>query len=240
MTMVNAVYTTGVQLFEPRCGYDLIAPYYELWRWFRFWRLNEAPIILQWLKSLPLGLGLDAGSGTGPYIPDITALGHRCIAFDLSWQMLRINREKSADHTHTSSVFYSQGHIGSLPFRDSQFDWVLCSRVLSHMMHLTPVLREFTRVLKHGGECLLSDVHPNHPYTHVAIPTNGGKVAIETHKHSLEDLKKAISEVQYFEVVSLDEYYLTDLLSMPSKEDFEKLYQYSNTAIFYVYRLRKY
>ena len=239
MTISNAACMTGVQLFEPRHGYDLIAPYYELWRWFRLWRLNEAPIIRQWLQSLPLGLGLDAGSGTGPYIPDIIALGHRCVAFDLSWQMLHINREKRTEHTHTASVFYSQGHIDSLPFSNSQFDWMLCSRVLSHVAHLTPVLSEFSRVLKPGSECLVSDVHPNHPYTHVAIPTDSGEVAIETHKHSLEDLKKAISDVRYFEVVSLDEYYLTDLLSMPSKEDFEKLYQHSNTPIFYVCRLSK-
>ena len=121
---------------------------------------------------------------------------------------------------YTASIFYSQGHIGSLPFRDSQFDWVLCSRVLSHVTHLTPVLREFSRVLKRGSECLISDVHPNHPYTHVAIPTDGGKIAIETHKHSLDDLKKAISDVGYFEVVSLDEYYLTDLLSIAPQRRF--------------------
>src|SRR5207247_2542182 len=82
------------QPFDPRHGYDLTAPYYESWRWSEFWRQNEAPIILEWLASLKPGVGLDAGSGTGPYVCQIVRLNHRCVAVDISPKMLAVNKRK--------------------------------------------------------------------------------------------------------------------------------------------------
>lgn len=237
--LVDELRKLGKQLLKPRQGYDLSAPYYELWHWFQFWRLNEAPIIKRWLESLKLGVGLDAGSGTGTYICDITELGHRCVAIDLSWQMLSLNRKKTNDHICNSPVLYVQGNIEALPFKANQVDWILCSRVLSHVPHITYVLREFSRVLKKHGECLISDIHPAHPYTHVAILINDRKIAIETHKHSIGHFKEAVSNVQDFQLVSLDEYYLEDLHWKPPRRNFDKLYRHSNTAVFYVSRLIK-
>lgn len=239
MLTIDKVKETGVKLLDPRNGYDLIAPYYEEWHWFRFWRLNEAPIIEQWLGDLKPGFGLDAGSGTGPYIPCIIQSGHRCVAFDLSWQMLSTNREKTNGYTDGSPVLYMQGKIDALPFRDSQFDWILCSRVLSHASHITSVLREFARVLKKHGVCLISDVHPEHPYNHVEIPMNGTKVGIKTYKHSIEDFGRVVSSLQDFQLLDLDEYHLKDLCWQPPEADFGKLYYHSNPAVFYVSRLKK-
>jgi ubiquinone/menaquinone biosynthesis C-methylase UbiE len=228
------------QPLDPRQGYDLIAPYYEEWRWFKFWRLNEAPLIRQWLESLPRGLGLDAGSGTGPYIPDIIELGHRCVAVDLSHQMLRINKQGRAAQTNAAAaVSHVQADVSTLPFNESQFDWILCSRVLSHLPSQMIVLQEFARVLKSGGECLISDVHPEHPYKHVSIPAWNGEIAIETHKHSLGSLKTVVSDIRDLQIVSLNEYYFRNLLSKPSRAEFEKLYRYSDAAVFYICRLKK-
>jgi SAM-dependent methyltransferase len=166
MLIIDKVKETGVQLLDPRNGYDLIAPYYEEWHWFRFWRQNEAPIIEQWLGDLKPGFGLDAGSGTGPYIHRITQFGHRCVAFDLSWQMLSINREKE-------------------------------------------------------------------------IPMNGTKLGIKTYKHPIGDFRRAVSSLQGFQLLDLDEYYLKDLCWQPPEANFSKLYCHSNPAVFYVSRLKK-
>lgn len=236
---VERALNVSKQFLDPRRGYDLIASYYDGWRWSKFWRLNEAPIILQWLESLQPGLGLDAGSGTGPYICDAIKFHHRCVAFDLSLNMLKINERKNFKCSQPAPVLYTRGDISALPFKDEVFDWLLCSRVLSHVFDIAPVLHEFTRVLKVGGECLISDVHPLHPYTHMAIPAKDGKVAIETYKHSVESLRRVISNIQHLQLLSLDEYYFSDLYSPPPRAEFEKLYRSSNTAIFYVCRLRR-
>jgi ubiquinone/menaquinone biosynthesis C-methylase UbiE len=239
MTLSANTGSTHQQIMTPRSGYDLIAPYYEQWRWFHVWRLNEAPLIQQWLRSVSPGFGLDAGSGTGPYLADISACGHRCVAMDLSWQMLRRNKQKCDRHACPLPVFHVQGTIDHLPFTERQFDWVLCTRVLSHIQDITGVLAEFARVLSSGSECLVSDIHPQHPYTHMAIATDRGKITLETHKHSLDTLQRAVADVDKFRIVSMHEYALADLIAPPSQADFQKLYSHSNTAMFYLCKLQK-
>lgn len=224
---------------DPRRGYDLVAAHYERWRWFKFWRQNEAPLIRKWLKGLEPGPGLDAGSGTGTYVADILEHKHSCIAVDLSAKMLKINKRKRGKIEQTDRVFYVQADISNLPLIDEQFDWALCSRVLSHAPDVSSVLKEFARVLKKGGQCLLSDVHPDHPYTRVAIPAGQRKIAIQTYKHPLEELRSHISALGSFNLMSLCEYRMADLCSAPSRADFEKLYRYDNPAVFYVCRLQK-
>jgi ubiquinone/menaquinone biosynthesis C-methylase UbiE len=227
------------EALDPRRGYDLIASYYEKWRWSKFWRKNEAPIILEWLESLQPGLGLDAGSGTGPYLCDAVRFHHRCIAVDISPNMLAVNKRKQRDCAKVAAVSYAQADISALPFKDKTFDWILCSRVLSHISDIRPVLHEFARVLKEGSECLISDVHPNHPYTNVEIRGREVKVAIRTYKHALESTEQAISEIPHLQLLSLDEYHLKDLHSKPGTIEFGKLYDSPNPAVFYVCRLRR-
>lgn len=239
MASAEKILNDKQQILSPRYGYDLIAPYYEQWKWFKFWQQNEAPIIRRWLNSLNPAFGLDAGSGTGVYIPDIIKAGHTCMAVDISYAMLSLNRKKRVAEMHNSSVLFTQANINSLPLKDSQFDWVLCTRVLSHVSNTKPVLQEFSRVLKPGGECLISDVHPDHPYTNVSIGTEQGKISLETYKHSFRSLKTAISSVDTLELAGLDEYRLMNLYSKPSRVDFEKLYRSPNSAIFYTCRLKK-
>jgi ubiquinone/menaquinone biosynthesis C-methylase UbiE len=225
-------------ILEPRQAYDLIAPFYEQWKWFGFWRLNEGPIVRQWLKSLKPGWGLDAGSGTGAYIPDIVEFGHNCVAVDISWNMLMQNKTQGFPHS-SASITYLQGDISALPFGEKTFDWILCSRVLSHIERIDNVLEEFTRVLKKEGECLICDVHPDHPYSVVAVPQNGEKVAIETYKHSIKSLRQKVSQIPAIQLSTLDEYHLNDLRWKPPPSTFGKLYRHINPAIFYVLKLKK-
>jgi ubiquinone/menaquinone biosynthesis C-methylase UbiE len=237
--MLNNVGVSANRVLEPHAGYDFVASRYEEWPWVRFWDLNEAPIVRRWLKNLDIGIGLDAGSGTGPYISNILELGHRCIAIDVSREMLKINRARTLGYSVRSMVQYVQGDISSIPFRSGKFDWILCSRVLSHVSDLNSTLLEFARLLKKGRECLIADVHPDHPYTNVAIPVDSRKVAIETYKHSLASYKRLVSSIEGLQLTCLDEYHFKDLFWKPPKATFAKLYDHSNPAVFYISRLRK-
>src|SRR6266851_4193146 len=91
----------------------------------------------------------------------------------------------------------------------------------TEMLFRPALMQGFARVLKGGGECLISDVHPEHPYSHVTIPTKRGEVAIETYKHSLDEVRRTVADVPGLHLSSLDEYYLTDLLSKPAFTGFE-------------------
>jgi ubiquinone/menaquinone biosynthesis C-methylase UbiE len=220
-------------------AYDLVASVYDHWHWSALWHRNEAPIVRRWLEDLQPGIGLDAGSGTGPYVTDIVTGGHRCVVVDVSSEMLHLNRLKAGTYVRDGSVEFVEANINALPFDDGQFDWILCTRVLSHLPDLIKPLREFARVLRSGGECLITDVHPNHPYEKVSIPINGKKLRIETYKHSLADFNRSIANVEDFELLKLDEYHFEDLLWRPPWQGFEKLYRHSNPAMFYTCELKK-
>jgi len=59
-------------------------------------------------------------------------------------------------HPHINEqidVFYDGKH---LPFADSYFDSVLCSEVFEHVFNLDEILQEINRVLKEGGNILIT------------------------------------------------------------------------------------
>jgi SAM-dependent methyltransferase len=227
----------GSQPLAPGRGYDLASSHYEAWHWFKFWRLNEAPIVRRWLGSIPHGVGLDAGAGIGAYLAEISMAQHRHVAIDLSSRMLSIQRGRARAFPGVL-LGSSQADAAALPFADARFDWVLCTRVLSHVPDASAVLLEFNRVLHVGGECLISDVHPSHPYTHVSVQTDSSEIRIETFKHSVTDLRRAI-QGSGLKILSFQEYRLAELAWQPPREAFGKLYRNLDTPVLYVCRVRR-
>jgi len=152
--------------------------------------------------------------------------------------MLAVQREKACGFQGVleGSV---EADLAALPLVSSRFDWVLSTRVLSHISDIRAVFREFRRVLKSGGECLISDVHPEHPYTRVSIQTDVGDIAIETHKHPIEVLRSSIRETDGLLIRSLDEYRLSDLAWKPPPETFGKLYLNPDKPVFFVCRVSR-
>src|SRR5260370_25937781 len=142
----------------PKAGYVLVAANFNDWHWVSFWRANERPQVQAWLQSLPPGMGLDAGSGTGAYVKDAYDAGHTCTQLDISFQMLAAQHSSKAASSDLSMRV--QGDISHLPFRDGAFDWLLCTRVLGHVADLATAVRGFGRVLKSVCEMFFSDIHP--------------------------------------------------------------------------------
>jgi ubiquinone/menaquinone biosynthesis C-methylase UbiE len=215
-----------------RVGYSLVAPVYEQWHWFQFWRKNEAPLVREWARSLRPGLVLDAGSGTGMYRSDLQEAGHTVIAVDLSSKMLQIQMGKYPE----AMVFSAD--VRALPLGSQSIDHILSTRVLSHIAEPECVFSEFIRVSKHNSQFLLCDVHPDHRYSDMSIPVNGERISIRTYKHSLGDLKRMIGGFS-LEVLKLQEFYLGDLFWKPPTANFENIYDEPNRPIFYVCQLRK-
>ncbi|MBC8153643.1 MAG: class I SAM-dependent methyltransferase [Bacteroidetes bacterium] len=244
--MADALHVPFV--YEPAEGYNLVAPFIDEAAWTTFWRQNEAPFVDKWIRSLPAGLGLDAGSGTGPYLPVILKAGHSSVAFDNSAEMrARYQLKYNSQFQNCPQPDYRMGSLEApLPFADQAFDWILCTRVLSHIDNLPELLAEFNRVLRPGGACLISDVHPQHPYNHtgftiypdsIAFP-DGYKINIQTNKHPVDALLKTSVDTG-FAVSVLREFDLTDLQQPPDPSMFKKLYAQPDRKIFYVLQLHK-
>lgn len=237
--MNNLIMPSSDDLFDPRTGYNIVAKYFESWHWFHFWRQNEAPIINDWLRSLNPGLGLDAGSGTGPYVEKILELGHKCISLDISREMLEVNKNKHQAFYPKSRLQFIEGDICKLPFEDNKFDWIICSRVLTHISDIRVPLSEFFRVLKHSGKCLISDIHAKHPYTVMGVKTIQGKIKIATYKHSTQQIRTTLSEIAGIEIVGISEYGMSNLQTKPSKTEFKQLYTNKDENIFFICNLQK-
>jgi SAM-dependent methyltransferase len=54
---------------------------------------------------------------------------------------------------------YLAGDLHQLPVRAETIDLVVCALALVHVRKLSPVMAEFTRVLRPGGHLVVSDIH---------------------------------------------------------------------------------
>jgi ubiquinone/menaquinone biosynthesis C-methylase UbiE len=131
-----------------------------------------------------------------------------------------------------------QADVQTLPFRAGLFDYALCTRVLSHIQMIGPVLSEFRRVTRAGAQLLISDVHPEHRYSEMTIPAGEREVAIQVFKHSVHELKTAFATAS-LQVIDFQEHRFQDLIWKPPIEKFRKIYDEPDRGIFYTCILRR-
>ncbi len=100
---------------------------------------------------------LDAGCGAGhtalafaPYVAEV-------VAYDLTLSMLEQVEKLSAER-QISNLTTQHGDVEKLPFADDTFDRVVSRYSAHHWPHTTVALAEFRRVLKPGGQFILSDI----------------------------------------------------------------------------------
>jgi SAM-dependent methyltransferase len=105
----------------------------------------QKPVVLGLLEKR--GKVLDAGCGSGLYTREVKA--EQCIAFDYSLEHLN-------SLLPGSQARPVNGDLQKLPFKKRSFDSVLCLEVLEHLKDDRQALKEIKRVLKAGGELLLS------------------------------------------------------------------------------------
>ncbi|HMI99981.1 MAG TPA: class I SAM-dependent methyltransferase [Gaiellaceae bacterium] len=111
----------------------------------------EQPIVQGILAGLPRGVAIDAGCGTGRHTAYLASLGHTVIGVDSSSAMLEHAREKVPDGE------FHEADLHDLPLPDDHVDLVVCALALVHVPDLEPVLTELVRVLRPGGDLVISD-----------------------------------------------------------------------------------
>lgn len=224
-------------ILSPKQGYNLIAPYYDSWKWQYFWRRNEHPYIERWCNTLESGWGADLGAGSGNNIGCFLKQFHHVIAYDISELMLLVCRGKYRNEIAHGQLECYVRDINELNITQRSFDWLLCNRVLSHIHDVNNVVRRMTRVLRPGGQCFISDVHPLHHYEHTHYNIGGRDIIIETHKHSIQELQKAFY-INGLAIVDLQEITRSRLLAPELASSMHSI-QDDDTPIFYYMILRK-
>ncbi|MDD5170579.1 MAG: class I SAM-dependent methyltransferase [Syntrophales bacterium] len=102
---------------------------------------------------------LDAGCGAGRHLCEaFRTRGVQVAGVDLIWKDLEKTRSflclMSAEQKGEWLV--AKGNVTRLPFMDGAFDVVICSEVLEHIVDNRVAVRELVRVLKPGGNLVVS------------------------------------------------------------------------------------
>jgi SAM-dependent methyltransferase len=132
---------------------------------------------------------LDAGCGGGRHVCEAFRIkGVDVVGIDLNWEDLcktatTLYLMHMQDGGDQRRCLISRADVVSLPFKEGAFDAVICSEVLEHIPDNRKAVRELVRVLKPGGELVvsvprylpericwaLSEAYHNEPGGHIRI-----------------------------------------------------------------------
>ena len=123
-----------------------------------FWRRLEALLALS--RSPARERALDFGGGNGVLAPTLSRLYREVCVVDLRTEMVEELREKDS----LANIKPCPGDIFALALPAACFDTIVAADVLEHIVELPPLIAEFRRLLKPGGELLVSAPSENRFY----------------------------------------------------------------------------
>jgi SAM-dependent methyltransferase len=100
------------------------------------------------------GAFLDAGCGTGLEARNLARIAPGLRYFGVDISSLRLAEAVAEGNAERSRLF--QSALETLPFAEQAFDYVGSHEVVEHVEDPAVVLREFYRVLKPGGVCVIA------------------------------------------------------------------------------------
>jgi len=148
----------------------------------------DEPVVAEFLSGRAPGVTLDAACGTGRFAEFLAARGHQVIGVDSSEDMLAHARRR------VPGAQFHVAELDQLPLPDHSADVIVCALALVHVPRLEPVLAEFARVLRPGGDLVISDIHHELVTRGSVIKARGpaGEPCIvATYRHQLGDYLRA-------------------------------------------------
>jgi ubiquinone/menaquinone biosynthesis C-methylase UbiE len=115
--------------------------------------------LAKFLKAVDLnGSILDLGTGSGYLAFPMADLNSNChvIGLDIVQETLKRNRQKVAEQDLANLDFVSYDGI-NFPFSDQSFDTIVTRYALHHFPNIQRTFREIIRILKQGGQLVISD-----------------------------------------------------------------------------------
>jgi ubiquinone/menaquinone biosynthesis C-methylase UbiE len=114
----------------------------------------EQPVVHSMIDCISAGVAVDAACGTGRHTAYLLDRGYCVIAIDSSEAMLAKARVRAP------SADIRVGSLLDLPVDDASVDLAVCALALTHFSDLTRPIAELSRIVRRGGQVILSDVHP--------------------------------------------------------------------------------
>jgi 2-polyprenyl-3-methyl-5-hydroxy-6-metoxy-1,4-benzoquinol methylase len=100
---------------------------------------------------------LDAGCGTCSHAIRLALHNYRVLGIDISASILSAGMGEVQRQGLRDRVDLSAANLRSLPFRDSQFSFILCWGVLMHIPDIRQTIAELSRVLARGGRLVICE-----------------------------------------------------------------------------------
>ena len=193
------------KILSAKDGYDKIAYHYDTWKWQKFWQANEAPLIIKWSENKKNSYGADIGVGTGRNLKIFLVNNNKIDGFDISNEMITICKQKYSDYINKGILNCCNLSIFDIINSNHKYDWIISNRVMSNIEDIEKFIHALQKIIKVGGECFISDVHPerNYDYTHMNIDNND--IYIETYKHPISQIKQ-LFEKHNFEILKYEEF----------------------------------
>jgi SAM-dependent methyltransferase len=144
----------------------------------------EQPVVWKMVESRARGRALDVGCGTGRHTRRLIELGHAVIGVDYTSAMLHRAR------VNVQGAEFAHADMRSLPFASASFDLVVCALAIAHVAELDAAIAELARVLRPGGDLVLSALHPFQAHLGWHAPfesSEGGRGFVREHPHSHAD-----------------------------------------------------
>ena len=124
---------------------------------------RRSETIVEWIDAKDGDVTLDCGCGYGFTLRALTALtGGRFVGFD--FQQIRLDDIQSK-FSDLSRIELIRGSAMELPFAGASFDHIVSSEVLEHLTDDRAAAHEFFRVLKPGGNLVITVPSGNFPFT---------------------------------------------------------------------------
>lgn len=114
----------------------------------------EEPLVAAVTADLVPGRALDVACGTGRHAAWLDAAGHTTTGIDATEEMLAVARARVPGAT------FDTGDYAALPYPDDAFDFAICALALTHVADPAPAIAEMARVVRPGGQIVLTDAHP--------------------------------------------------------------------------------
>ncbi|MHA1650081.1 MAG: class I SAM-dependent methyltransferase [Candidatus Helarchaeota archaeon] len=119
----------------------------------RFAFSKRVEIISEVLKQISPKQVLDLGTGDGEMLIELktSSLSYcKFVGCDISKELIKIAKKLSIKYQFAETIQFIVADMENLPFRDGEFDSVICTAVVEHISNLKKATNELSRVTKNG------------------------------------------------------------------------------------------
>lgn len=177
------------RLMESKEGYNLYASNYQNDE--AFLDTFEENDLFRMIGDVSGKKILDIGVGTGRILNLLFQKNSEVWGIDVSEGMLKIAKDRFPQ------LNILEGDFRDLPFKDEEFDFLISTFVLVHIRELKEAFLEAYRVLKVGGEILITNI--NQRKAPELIVSDKESIIINSFYHRPQDVISAL-EYAFFQI----------------------------------------